>query len=246
MITVIAPHARPEFAANLLANSVRQKVKHHLVVVENGAALGSFAAREGVTVVSSAVAHQAAARNAGLTWLRANGGGAWAMFDDDDYYGADYLSDVEHALSSSGAVAVGKPWSFVMFDDGLWRFSKGKEHCWADSFSLTGGSLAGASTDVVEFPTRPDDDVGWCAAMRARGARLWSGSPFHYCYDRRGNRRDRAIPGAQVIIRFGFGAADFYGQQPFEACSREGLLPLRHVPAPTDLEVFEALARGCV
>ncbi len=61
MLTVIAPHARPSFGPNLLANFQRQKVAARLLVVENGDAVGTFPRGvENVQVITSE-AHQALA-----------------------------------------------------------------------------------------------------------------------------------------------------------------------------------------
>lgn len=241
MITVIVPHARPEHSTNLLANFRRQAVECRLVVVENGDALCATAWPHDVVRLLSEP-HQADARNAGLTWLRAQGGGAWAMMDDDDYYSPGYLGDVEATLLRTRADVVGKRWSFVMYDDGLYRFSVDRGCEWAESYNLTGGSLAAHSADVADFPRRRDDDLGWCEAMRERGARLWAGSPWHYGYDRRGSG-ERVIRGSQVITRRAFGDADYYGPLPIEAVGDTTIRPLRHVPMPSDAEIFEALGQ---
>ena len=238
MITVVAPHARPAFAQNLLEAYRRQRenVECRLVVVENGAALGQFpetARGERVTVLQSEP-HQADAMNVALAWLRKNGGGAWARFDDDDYYGSGYLRDVEATLLRTGADVVGKPWSFVMFDDGLWRFSLGRNEQWADGFGFTGGTLAAPSADVVDFARRLDDDLQFCRDMRERGARLWSGCRWHYCYDRRTRADRRVWPAQPVAARKSFGgAAEYYGTVAIGAVDQAELAPERLVDEPT-------------
>jgi hypothetical protein len=238
MITVIAPHARPAFAQNLLDAYRRQRehVECRLVVVENGAALGQFPATprgEAVTILQSAP-HQADAMNVALSWLRKNGGGAWARFDDDDYYGPGYLRDVEATLLRTGADVVGKPWSFVMFDDGLWRFSLSRNEQWADGFDFTGGTLAACSADVIDFARRLDDDLQFCRDMRERGAKLWSGSRWHYCYDRRTREERRVWPARPVAARKAFGGtSEYYGLVPIEAVDQEVPVPCMLFEEPT-------------
>lgn len=235
MITVIAPHTRPEFSANLLQNFERQRgVECRLLVVENGGAVGAFARSASVLVVQSA-AHQADAMNAGLAELRQLGGGAWARFDDDDYYGPDYLAEVVASLETDDAAVTvsGTPWRFVMFDEGLHQF--------CDDGDFTGGTLAASTADVELFPRRSSDDLGWCRAMRARGARMVQRSPRGYCYDRRSRAAPRVIDGGSVVTRFAFGRSLFYGPQPFDAVDRASLEALVELDRPTDAEIFSEL-----
>lgn len=237
MITVIAPHARPEFSANLLANFRRQRgVEARLLVVENGPAdmatsvmqLGAW--NEPGTIIRSGN-HQSDAMNAGLEWMRAHGGGAWARFDDDDYYGPDYLADVAASLVGDGLVVSGTPWRFVMLDDGLHQFQGAGE--------FTGGSLAASSAAVPDFPRDADDDLRWCRTMREHGARFVQREAGGYCYDRRSRGAPRVIPGGPAVTRFGFGESLFYGQMPMNAVDRPDSLTLQRVlPRPSDDEIF--------
>lgn len=205
MITIIAPHARPEFASNLLANFRRQrKVNARLVVVENGPASSRWPCD--VVVLRSGY-HQADAMNVGLKWLRTEGDGSWARFDDDDYYGPAYLSETTSALRKHHIV--GKTWGFVLFDDGMFRFT-GVENQRADL--LTGGTLASATAFVPPFKRYPDDDVRWCQDARLRGFKLWATSHRNYCYDRRSRTSQRVIDTPPLATRWGFGPAEFHGR----------------------------------
>lgn len=234
MITVIAPHARPEFSANLLANFRRQLgLEARLLVVENGAAEGSFPREADVHVITSS-AHQADAMNEGLRWLRENGDGPWARFDDDDYYGPSYLKDTTSLLESAEADVVGKRWGFVMFNNGLWRFI-------SETAEFTGGTLAARTADVISFPQCADDDLEWCRRMRADGKRLVVGDPYGYCYNRRSRAAPRVILGGSTLMRYAFGAGYYYGSQPFEAVNDRMLCPLRLVPLPAPDEILAAL-----
>jgi hypothetical protein len=239
MITVIAPHARPEFSANLLANFQRQQgVDAQLVVVQNGAA-SKVSWPAGVTVLAS-VAHQSDAMNAGLTWLRTHGNGRWARFDDDDYYGPSYLADTERALNAHEVV--GKTWGFVLFDEGLYRFD-GVEN--GSSDKLTGGTLAARTADVLLFRRQIGEDLQWCRDLRARGVDVWAGSHRGYCYDRRSARNGapRIITSGPVVTRWGFGGtAEYHGAVLPTYVDSPGE-PRRIVGKPTDEELVEEMSR---
>lgn len=229
MLTVIAPHARPEFSANLLANFRRQRgIEARLLVVENGAAEGECPRLEGVRFTRSGP-HQSDALNAGLDWLRERGGGAWARFDDDDHYAPDYLASVERSLVGDGVVVSGTPWRFVMLDDGLHQFQGDGE--------FTGGTHAANTVDVAPFPHRDGEDLEWCRTMRERGARLVEREPWGYCYDRTTRLARRVVWGGSVVTRRAFGRSLFYGPHAMSAVDYPGLEPICSMPMPSDEEV---------
>ncbi len=232
MITVIVPHARPQYASNLLANFRRQRgIEAQLLVVENGDAVGSVSSEDATVICSGN--HQSDAMNTGLAWLRANGGGAWARFDDDDWYGPGYLASVEVSLQGSGLIVSGMPWRFVMLDDGLHQFQGTGE--------FTGGSLAASNADVLPFERCRDDDIRWSRNMRAQGHRFVQRSPQGYCYDRTTRAAPRVIAGGAAVTRFGFGSSLYYGQQEISAVDNPGLSPQRAMPEPSNEELLREL-----
>jgi hypothetical protein len=230
MLTVIVPHGRRQFSASLLANFRRQVgVEAQLLVVENGDAIGAVSAEDATVICSGA--HQSDAMNAGLAWLRANGGGAWARFDDDDWYGPNYLASVGASLRGGGLVVSGMPWRFVMLDDGLHQFQGTGE--------FTGGTLAANTTDVEPFPrVEVGEDLDWCKLMRERGARLVQREPWGYCYDRTTRLAPRAAWGGPVVTRRAFGASLFYGPHALSAVDYPGLEPLCAMPEPSTEELY--------
>ncbi len=249
MITVIAPHARPEFSANLLANFRRQRgVEAQLVLVENGPAVGAVSSDAAAVICSGA--HQADAMNAGLMWLRAHGGGPWARFDDDDHYGPDYLAAVVSSLAGEGIVVSGMPFRFVMFDEGLHLFqgdgsggyygAAGVDPC--GPFNFTGGSLAASTAYVAPFEQFRDDDMRWCQSMRKRGARFVEREPWGYCYNRATRPAPRVIAGGSAVTRFSFGASLFYGPLDVSAVDSPGIEPICAKPEPTDEELVAELS----
>lgn len=228
MITVIAPHGRRVFTPNLLANFERQRLLGaRLLVVENGEAIGSTPAHAATVVQSTA--HQSDAMNAGLAWLRGNGGGPWARFDDDDYYGPDYLTEVVGSLAGEGTVVSGMPWRFVLFDDGL--------HCFVGAGEFTGGTLAANTADVPDFPPILGEDLAWCRQLRRSGARIVQRGPWGYCYDRTTRAAPRAARGGQAVTRYAFGAALFYGPQDRAAVDRPDIKPIGLKSPPSAAEV---------
>jgi hypothetical protein len=184
IITVIVPFSRPEYALRTLQNFQRQlHPDKRLWIVENGPAVGTWA-RLGLPAdrVLTSAAHQSHARNTGIAELRANGGGYWAGFDDDDWYGADYLTEV--ALNAVKADIVGKHQHFIAVDDyHLFLFLENLQNRFA--VALTGGTLAAWSEDSLEFPIQKlAEDIHWCMKMRSNGARLWNTSVYNYLYRR--------------------------------------------------------------
>jgi hypothetical protein len=234
VITVIAPHARPEFTTNLLDNFRRQRgVEARLVIVANGSAasLRDWPPSDDTTVIWSD-AHQSDALNAGLAFLRGHGGGPWARFDDDDYYSPNYLASVAQQLTTHEVV--GKTWGFMLLDDGLYRFG-GAENGPAEM--LTGGSLAARTANVAPFQRLLYDDVEWCRDMRARGVELWAGPHSGYCYDRRSRSAPRLIEVSSLVARWGFGDAEYHGRVPIEFVDAPRA-PLRAAPRPTTQELL--------
>lgn len=244
-VTVVVPLSRPHRAMASLEAYCRQRYDgpRRLVVVENGDAIGSIKPLRHVPnlhVMSSDHSHSAA-RNAGLDWARANGGGSWAMMDDDDYYGPGYLEGQAVAALHSGAEVVGKAWHYVMWPDGLYRIRSHREHCW-DEVGLTGGTLFGLSCDgLPRFEERVDDDLAWCAAARAVGLRTWASGRHGYCYDRSRDepRVYEASPSVARRALSGEGVgSDYFGAVPVETVDDVFARPLMEVPPPTASQIF--------
>lgn len=186
MINIIVPFSRPDRLPAVLDNFKRQ---HHadkrLIVVENGRALGACK-HAGVApdVLLTSDAHQAHAKNEGLAWIRKNGGGYFATMDDDDYYGPDYLTEVE-AHRKNGTV-VGKLDQFVSMGDKLLLLQGQVEEDGQPIQSLNGPTICAQAEDSVDFPAdKPwGEDGDWLEKMRRKGATFWATSPYHYCYRR--------------------------------------------------------------
>jgi len=184
---VICPFSKPEYADNL-AGAIRRQTRggSAFVVVENGPAVGAFPAMGGVTVLRSE-AHQSAAKNAGLDWVRRGGGGRWSVFDCDDYYGPGYLEDQMAALDR-GADMAGKAYGslmYVRFEEGLYLDGLGRSP--GGGAFLNGGSMSCSTADVPDFPMIPvGEDGEWHRMMAGRGAKAANTGARHYCYNRVG------------------------------------------------------------
>jgi hypothetical protein len=183
-VTVIVPFSRPEYALRTLQNFERQLYPDkRLWIVENGPAIGTWARLSlPADRVLTSRAHQSHARNVGLNELRSTGGGYWAGFDDDDWYGAEYLTEI--AAQADKANVVGKRQHFIGIDDRyLFLFLDHLQSRY--TIALTGGALAAWSEESVDFPIqRVAEDIGWCSLMRRAGARIYNTSAYHYLYRR--------------------------------------------------------------
>jgi hypothetical protein len=237
MINVIVPCNRPQFLERLLLNFERQQGERRLIIVENGPLIGAMPRLDSAIYLESPVEHHAAAKNVALQWLRANGGGAWTTFDDDDHYGPRYLSEFRQALDSTDADVVGKTRSFVAFDDGIYRFNVDRCGKFTQD-TLTGGAIGARTADVVDFPIATNDDAGWCNAMRARGAKLWAGTPWGYLYNRRSTHQHAWNARPVQVRRSLGGAAEYFGRLRDTCVNDVELQPIGFVPEPTDAEVL--------
>jgi glycosyltransferase involved in cell wall biosynthesis len=244
-VIVIAALSRPERVPDVMGAFFRQDYSgtRHLLMVENGRAIGSVPAADGVSVIRSP-ASSGEARNHGLAWARGVGGAAWAFFDDDDYYGPGYLTEQISALTTTGANVVGKAWQYVMYPDGLYRIQSPRENCW-DEIGLTGGSLCGLSPfGLPEFEVRSDDDLAWCSAVRSAGMRTWATSRYNYCYDRSRPGPRVQVDGPAISRRAMSGdgvCSDYFGLVPHSVVDDRLAVPVRSVPPPTSAEILEDL-----
>jgi hypothetical protein len=198
MITALALLSRPEMARNLRDNWTRQVCpERRLVVVENGRGVGACASvglfpdllLEGPEDVVEL-------RNQALDAARRLGGGAFAFWDDDDWYGRYYLLEQEAAITA-GCFA-GKIDRFVRTRTGLWLFSGICSDKRGQSLTVSTSTLAGRVEDAVEFAPNTyawGEDSLWCERMFALGYRVNVTSRFGYSYTR-GNPRDHLWPAA--------------------------------------------------
>ncbi|HTM56694.1 MAG TPA: glycosyltransferase family A protein [Pirellulales bacterium] len=227
-ITVIVPLSRPELWPNVL-HLFRQQTyfDKRLWVVFNGRALGATALAQGVADrLLTSRPNCAIARNTALSELRAEGGGYFALWDDDDYYGPGYLSDV--ASDAARAEVTGKQTHFVSYAE-RYLFFYYPERASRMTRAAQGGTLAGRAEDALDFPEmRRGEDLAWCEQMRAKGARIYNRGLYHYRYCLGGDAAHAHATGVQsvtsVIYRLGRGS--YIGA--VEDRIVDGILPVPH------------------
>lgn len=182
LVTVVVAFSRPENWERVLENFARQRHREkHLVVVANGRARDTFAPElPGGSVVIGSGASPALARNAGLAWVREHGGGPVTFWDDDDYYGKNYLAEVAADITR-GAVTV-KFFRYVRWDDGL-HYCLGAE----PPYPTCGATLSGFADELPDWPDCKHEDMLYAPLLLAAGLQFRKLSPWGFIYDRRSN-----------------------------------------------------------
>ena len=181
MIYAVCPFSRPEFLDNVIQNFSQQTFRdRRFIVVENGEAVGACeAAGFKPDVLLQSDNHQSHAKNAALEWICVNGGGWFATFDDDDYYGPRYLEEV---MSAAGeAEIVGKNDHFLQGLDGRVRFFE-TGHQNTLHTEAHGATLCARAEDCPRFADTGviGEDFDWLIRYQKQGAKLRLTSPFHY------------------------------------------------------------------
>ena len=195
-LTVIASVSRPERIANVCENFQRQREPARLVLVLNGAAR-DVRAPWSHQILRCDGGTPARARNAGLEWAKANGPGIIAFWDDDDYYGPGYLTEIADALRDHPRRIVGKPVRYVEFDDGLWLFARKQD-------VFLGGTMAGWAAELPFIPDLPcGEDHEWCRQLQRDGFEFAPTSGAHYLYNRKGDGHAWRSTRAQMLYTYG-------------------------------------------
>ena len=187
---MVVPLSRSKMLPRVRGNLKRQNFKHRVCVVENGEARGACkAAGFQPDVLLTSDEHQSHARNTALAWLRQHAPDAyWVAFDDDDYYGPEYVA--EHAGLAKHGQLVGKSTHWVLFEDWFlalfrpWESSGRGEIC-------NGATIGAFVSESPEFPILDvGEDNDFARRFSAKGGKIYLSSPYHTAYCRRGNGRD--------------------------------------------------------
>jgi hypothetical protein len=181
MIYAIVPFSRPKFLYNVVNNFKHQTLhKKKLIIVENGDAIGCCKKNNfEPDILLTSEKHQSLAKNEALNWIKNHGGGLWATFDDDDYYGPEYLSELDQ--NSKKACVFGKGSVFVKTtDEDILLLDTGEENK-ISKFTYA-GTIA-AYSEVSPFFKIMDysEDTQFLYDIKHS---VYSSSRFNYVYQR--------------------------------------------------------------
>lgn len=174
-----------------------------LCIVENGDAVGACK-RLGFTpdLVVTSRPHVSHARNEGMYAIRDLGIDCWlSMWDDDDWYGSEYLEEMASLAASDKANVYGKQRHFVAFPDhGMYLFNEVNQNKYTDS--VHGPTLVFRPEEGIVFKVqREAEEIRWCYEMSRLGARIWSASIKHLLYLRydQGHEHAWKAPSGTVV-----------------------------------------------
>jgi len=182
-IWVVVPLSRPEWLGSVLRNYRQQVFRGtKLCIVENGRAIGACIARgANPDLLLTTEEHVAVAKNTALAELRRRGAGFWTTWDDDDWYGPEYLAEL--AGHARDADFVGKDFHFTDLAGTLY-FCHPKT-VGKSVRTLAGACLGGFVAETPDFPLeRVGEDTFFCLNQWTRGAKLQDIGPYHYVYQR--------------------------------------------------------------
>ena len=182
LLTVIVPSHRSFIELNNIYKSFifQNYPDKRLIIIENGNAIGTCSKYNiKATAVISSEHSKAIAFNTGLEWLRNNGGGPWVAWDDDDYYGPNYLTEV--SLNLKNFDVIGKSSIYVRRNDGrLWLIER---NGWPLGHSFAGWSDC---CDFKHFRKWGEDDC-FLMDMIKNGAKIGNISSNHFIWQRSGD-----------------------------------------------------------
>lgn len=190
-VAVICVSRRPERIAHVASQIMAQCCENVEVVVVCDASQREeevrrvFSTHRHLTVLmSSPQTSLAQATNLALASTAAD---IIAKFDDDDYYGPNYLADALLAFDYSVAAVVGKASHFVHLEasNQLFYYHQGYDYQFTNH--LHGATLVWdrRRTGHLSFPEQDiDADVGFLAQVRRSGGRLLSLDPFNFVHCR--------------------------------------------------------------
>ena len=186
-VSVVAATNRPEMLDRMVANVALQDHPNlELVLALHG---DGFPSADPVTPDGLALTVLRFAADAVfghvLSAASAVASGEWvAKMDDDDWYGAEHISDLVFAAGYSGADLVGKGSEFVYLEDSDMTIRRGLGTGEAPSRTLSGGTLLVRSSvlrDIDGWRGLPRGvDVALIDDVASAGGALWRTHPFGY------------------------------------------------------------------
>ncbi len=217
-VSAIVSTIRPSQLEHLFESVGRQSdVDMELVLITHGfeadgARIRSLAAESGIdSVVLLAAGRDVSLGECLNRGVRASSGTALTKMDDDDFYGADYMRDLLHALDFSRATVVGKQAHYMHFvsRQATMLRSAHKEHRF--SHMVAGPTITGLR-GIFESNPFPDvgrgEDTAFLESVVRQGGSIYSADRFNFCQMRSGRGHtwdiaDEELMASGVINLFG-------------------------------------------
>lgn len=205
-VAVVAAVSRPERTSHVIEHFARQGYPdRRLLLCLNGAAQNASVETEDerVTVLRCEGGTPARPRNMGLEAAREAQHALVAFWDDDDYYGPGYLTELVSALEENTNRVVGKHARFTRYDDGLYYLFGGQD-------SFLGGTIGAWVENLSLIPDLPrDEDRVWCEELTAAGYELAPLSARHFVYNRTSG--PHAWQSTKLQMLYSYGPALVFG-----------------------------------
>ncbi len=197
-VTVLAATNRPEQLGNLLSNVRRQTHPNiELVLLLNSDRFDKSAVEKTIGDMPNVSTHVlpesftlADCLNHGIDHSK---GEYLAKFDDDDYYGADYLSDLLMATAYTDAGVLGKHayYCYVTETDQMALRNQGHSH---RHKSFVCGATLFVRRDVFDLvrftPVRQGTDTIFLKDCKEQGVSIYSADPYNYLHIRSADMSD--------------------------------------------------------
>lgn len=213
---IVCPFSRPQNLGLVLSMWQQQTRSVGLVLVAKDRSWDVLRAESAGAIVLSGCDTVGGAKNAGIGYGIASGESWATVWDDDDYYGPQYVEQAEDNIDENVDVLT-QGIGFVRFEDGLYYFEKPIHftpgHC--TTFRLA---------SVPKFPEASlGEDVDW--SHQLDWSRVRQIPPWHMVYHREGT--GHAFETSKV---------EFAKQ--FEPSRYIGDVPDTFVDAPTELSSY--------
>lgn len=195
-VTVITPTNKDCYLKNIIANFLRQTINQkELIIILNSSQLNLSEWSSYVSDYENIRVFQlddSTSTGACINFgVKQASGNFIARFDDDDYFGPEYLETSLLYFEISDASVIGKMSHFIFFTSlhQLAICDSGKGFKYSDY--LPGGTQI-IKRDVFDSVLYPDgslaEDVYFNKACLEHGFKLYSGDPFHFIRFRNGNK----------------------------------------------------------
>lgn len=228
----VAPFNKPRYLNNLLENYKRQSLSNKcLCIVENGSAIDACK-KAGIhpDIILQSEEHQSIAKNKAIEKLQSiDPTGVFVTWDCDDYYGSEYLSELNENINR--AKAVGKLRGFVNLTDGLYRFNY--DHKPGFCKYLHGATLNFKLSNAILFPKTLGEEGAFCEEIKS----VWAMSPYHYIYNRIGT--DNTFVANDQMFRAVTGDAHYIGQVDYDIVNKKEPYKKKIMKAPEVFDCFD-------